>query len=176
LRDSGDELVVRIGLVMANVDYKLMDRQSVVQFLGTQIGLKVSDSLVQRTGKMDDSSFMEFVKMTMVMRRWFKEDSADSSVYKMFEAMMQSRMELSRTWFTVSQSRPWPMVWSSLLTFFARASEYESQGSVSDAYRKLLFAARDRFTKHQPKLMSLIKLRRVREIHILSALLDTQRG
>lgn len=172
--ESEPELIVRLSLVMASVDIKLLDRASVVQYVGKRLGLTVNDALLKRvTGFKTEGEFFDFCKMALTLRRFTKAAPQGASVFSLFQATLESRNKFARTWFEVTVDRPWEQVWGSLITFLARTGDFESQrDGVSESYRKILFAARGRFDKGKQKLVGLLKRKQVGQLQVLNALLE----
>lgn len=168
------DLILRLPLLQATCDFKLSDRVSVLNYMAPRLSLKLTDTISRYAVKLDDADFLEFVKLSMVFHKWFKpEVSEEDKVYRLFEALLQSKSSFLKLYFQMSRNTPYQELWSAVLTFLNRLDLFEVQRDLlSEYYRKLIFNARRMFPNYRQTLIQLLRVKDPTEVHILSAIMD----
>lgn len=169
-----DKAIFLLPVLTSSCTLRLDSRQALLEYLQSVKGIKATKSLLAKVVKLSDQDFFDLVKVSVSLRRWDESFFQESvKVYDLFSALMESRQKCLVELFKLSSQYSYPEIWSSVITFLRRIDLYEDQkDSLSEFYRNLIFKARKVFPNYKRKLVALLILKEVSDVHIVNAILD----
>jgi len=121
-------------------DREIVEREEFISLVTEVRKIRFNKGIAKKVEKLSPEEFIEFLKKSIVLKRWHKESlEVKEKVYNLFGAMMESQMAFFRLYFEITKTDNPKAVHAAVCTFLQRIKNYgEQKENLSDFYRKVV--------------------------------------
>jgi hypothetical protein len=141
------------------VEVSLEERKNYIDYISANRGIRSAKDIEIKVEKMGDDDFILFIKMSLVLRRWYREIFVKATkIYSLYEALFKSKKDFIRLYLELNQTLTYQEIFSSVLTFLLRIKNREEQkAGLSEYYKNLTKLASNQKINVPLKLINLLK-------------------
>jgi hypothetical protein len=175
---SVDKAVFLFPFSTSTCQINLKDREAVIDFVTNSFLVKTNKDMRKKLLTLSDEDFFQTLKLAIALKKWRLPEHEDAKVYKLFEDLMDSRTKAAATLFTLlEEGKTMPEIWASILTFLNRVDQVKEGDTenLSDYYRTMLDRASKTLSGWRPKVLPLLTLSEVSDIHLATVAFSLRR-
>lgn len=154
-------------------DIDVSSQAALLRWAVNKKGSRIAKKFIDSADSYDQDLFSYLFKIFWITGKWEDKNADDSNIYEFYETFGKSVKELIYSSLKELEETPYPLLESSLMTFFLRVSDWENQ-QVNPQYKRLLRSVNMRIGKNLKKSVLSYSSRKelIDELRLISLLLD----
>lgn len=169
--DSGAYWVVHTPS-MAEV--KITNREELVTFAYQRKGKKCPISVMKRVLSISSEELIGELKLFFALGQWKRLTKTNVKIYHLFNYLCDSKSKFLNSYFTLRDELSFPVLFSSILTFFMRVINFDDKTSTLSVFYKDLILRFKSNSKNLKSVSNLMLSNHFDEVSVINFILNVR--